>query len=414
MDSTALTTSFSGLNGLLISNIRKSQTVKDSNKYFLDGSFNKLLAVAIDKVGYPLLRHHRGGPINRSNIRKILLVRLDHLGDILMTTPAIRALRKSLPKAEIHLLVREDTLPAVELNPYLDRIITFNAPWTATGGNKATIKETLSLIGRLRRENYDCVVAFRADLREALLARFTGAPYRLGYGARGGGFCFTHLADYEPDEHEIRRAINLLRPLGVGADGEEMDFIFSPEDMEKGESLLRKAAVKSGSKTVGIHPGAASPSKRWTQEGFARLGDLLIEGGYQAIFLEAPGERGLIRSITGRMKNSPPVIRDMTLKVMGALIRRLDCLVCQNSAPSHIAQAVGTRAVVLYGPTHDAITGPVDRGRHTVVRNPVPCSPCWLPGRQFHCAYDLQCWKGLKPESVMEAIAVVPAGSRRL
>ncbi len=386
--------------------------MKDSKKYFLDGSINKLLAVAIDGVGYTLIRRHRGGPINKSNIRKILLIRLDHIGDVLMTSPAFRALRKACPEAEIHLLVKESTSEAVKLNPHLNRIITFNAPWTTTGTEKATAAETLRLVGRLRRERYDCVIDFRADLREALLALFTGAPCRLGYGARGGGFCFTHPLEYRREDHEIRRAINLLSPLEAASDGEKMDFIFSPSNREKAVTILCNTGIKTNSRIVGIHPGAASPYKRWTEEGFAHLGDLLIEGGYQVILMGAGVEKARLETIVRRMKTTPPIVCGVNLRVLGALISRLDCLVCNDSAPSHIAQAVRTRAIVLYGPTHDKVTGPLDREKNPVVRNPVPCSPCWLPGTKFGCKYDLQCWKGLEAGVVLKAIK--DGGSRRL
>lgn len=329
-----------------------------------------------------------------------------------MTTPALRALRIIYPNTEIHLLVKKSTSKVLELNPNLDRIITFNAPWTIAKGKRATMGKTIRLIGRLRRERYDCVIGFRADPREALLSLFTGASYRLGYDARGGGFCFTHPLEFRLEDHEIHRAINLLSPLEATSDSDKMDFIFSPGDREKADTILREAGIKTDRRLAGIHPGAASPFKRWTEEGFAALGDLLIEKGYRIILLGTPGERELLESITGRMKNSPPVVCDMNLKVLGAVIKRLDCLVCNDSAPSHIAQAVGTRTIVLYGPTHDTITGPLDRKKHAVVRNPVPCSPCWRPGTKFLCQYDFRCWKGLRAEDVLKAVEDITGGSR--
>ena len=376
--------------------------LKNNRDYLLEGIFKTALASLIDTIGRALSRKRPGGPIDPKKLKKILLVRLDHIGDLLMTTPALRALRITYPNAEIHFLVKEVTSEVLKLNPNLDRIITFNAPWTIAKGKRATPGEIIRLISRLRKEKYDCVVDCRADLREALLSLFTGAPYRLGYGARGGGFCFTHPVEYNLEDHEIHRAINLLSPLKITSESDKMDFIFSADDHDEADTILREAGIKPGSKLAGIHPGAASPFKRWTEKGFAALGDMIIENGYQVIFLGGPGERDLLKSITGRMRNSTPVIDKMDLKVLGALISRLDCLICNDSAPSHIAQAVGTRAIVLYGPTHDAITGPVDREQNQVVRNPVPCAPCWLPGTRFWCKYDLQCWKGLGEERVMK------------
>jgi len=208
--------------------------------------------------------------------------------------------------------------------------------------------------------------------------------------------------EYNRRDHEIRRAVNLLSPLKITSKSDKMDFIFSSEDREMAETILRKVGIKPGSKLAGIHPGAASPFKRWTEEGFAGLGDLLIENGYQVMLLGAPGDKNLLKSIMDRMKTSPAMVCDINLKVLGAVIKRLDCLVCNDSAPSHIAQAVGTRAVVLYGPTHDEVTGPLDREQHQIARNPIPCAPCWLPGAKLSCQHHFQCWKGLESEMVMK------------
>ncbi|MEA1927559.1 MAG: glycosyltransferase family 9 protein, partial [Candidatus Auribacterota bacterium] len=380
------------------------RAMKEKRKYLIDSPIKKFLASAMDWFGYGIIRPKQNLHIRKDAIHKILLIRLDHIGDLLMTTPALRALRTTYPKAEIHLLVKEVTSEVLKLNLNLDRIITFNASWTIAKGKRAPRGETICLIGRLRKERYDCVIDFRADPREALLSLFTGAPYRLGYGGRGGGFCFTHPGEYNLEDHEIRRAINLLSPLEVTSDGDNMDFFFSTEDQDEADAIIRKAGIKPGGKLAGIHPGAASPFKRWTEEGFAELGDLLIEDGYQVLLLGAPGDRNLLESITGQMKNSSVVVSDINLKVLGALINYLDFLVCNDSAPSHIAQAVGTGAVVLYGPTHDEVTGPLDREKNQVVRNLVPCAPCWLPGTEFECRYELRCWKKLEAEMVMKNV----------
>ncbi len=378
--------------------------MKYKMEYFLDSSLKKLMARAVDGAGYAVFRDQKNIPIDTNTVRKILLIRLDHIGDVLMTTPALRALRKAIPGAKIHLLVKDLTAPMVELTPYIDRIIRLNAPWTTTGPEKASWGEVARTVRSLRREKYDCVVDFRPDLREALLAYVTGSRIRIGYGARGGGFCFTHSLPYSPHAHEISRALNLLSPLGISADGNEMDLFLSPEDKEKADRLYPPGGGESQTITVGIHPGAASPFKRWTEKSFSLLGDLLADRGYRVILLSAEEDRPLLAGIETRVKRKPVVILPGGLRVLAALINRLDCLVCNDSAPSHIAQAVGTPAVVLYGPTHDAVTGPLDRERNRVVRNPVSCAPCWLPGSRFSCTYDLRCWEGLGAEEVVKEV----------
>jgi ADP-heptose:LPS heptosyltransferase len=289
----------------------------------------------------------------------------------------------------------------------VDRIIVFNAPWTTTGKDRAGWGEAAAFSRKLRKERYDCVIAFRADPREALLALSTGAPVRLGYGARGGGFCFTHLLPFDPTRHEIERNLSLLKTLGVESDGEKMDIYPSAEEEGKAEALLMGFSGEKGRRWAGMHPGAASLLKRWPAASFARLGDLLSAQGFRVLLLGGPSEGELLQRISLQMKSPAPRRAPLSLGVLAALIRRLDLLVCNDTAPSHIAQAVGTRSVVIYGPTHDRVTGPLDRERHAAARKPFPCAPCWLPGTKFRCSYDLRCLKELEPEKVMEEVKKV-------
>lgn len=386
-------------------NEKANPTVKRQSKYLIEGPGKRSLVRAADRAGYVFLRPRQGGTIDLARIRKILLVRLDHIGDLLMTTPAIRALRKAYPTIGIHLLTKNSNREAVELNPHLDRVIFFDAPWTIARGKKAGLREILDTARGLRKTAYDCAIGFRSDLREALLIAATRANFRIGYGARGGGFCYTHLLPPAPGRHEILRAIDLLSPLGVVTDGVRMEILFSPEDRERAAGLLAHISREPGQQLVGIHPGAASPFKRWSEDGFARLGDLLLRRGNLVILLGSESDRGMIERIGGKMQMKPAAVFPGGIRTLAALIAELDCLVANDSAPAHIAQAVGTRAVILYGPTYDTVTGPLDRSQHAVIRQPVPCSPCWLPGGKFRCEYNLHCWKGLSADQVAEAVA---------
>ncbi len=327
-----------------------------------------------------------------------------------MTTPAIRALRRSFPSARIDVLAKEETAPVLRGNPHLDRVIAFNAPWTTARGRKATAFETLCLARSLRRERYDSVVAFRADPREALLARATGAPVRLGSGGRGGGFCFTHLFPLDPRQHEIEKCLSLLGGLGVRGEGDKMDIFPSREDEIAADGLWRGMGGGEGTRWAGLHPGAASPRKRWPPAAFARLGVLLAAEGFRILLLGGEGDGGLLEEVASRMGGAPPRLAPPSLGLLAALIRRLEVLVCNDTAPSHVAQATGTRSVVVYGPTFEAVTGPRDRARHAVARRPFPCAPCWLPGTRFRCDYDLRCLKQLEPERVIAAVLRVTKG----
>jgi ADP-heptose:LPS heptosyltransferase len=383
-------------------------------RYIFTEDWKRKAAGVLDAAGSLFSPARPSGRIDPARLHKFLLLRLDHIGDMLMTTPAIRALRRSFPAARIDVLAKGETAAVLRGNPHADRIVVFNAPWTTTRGKPARASEIFSLIRTLRRERYDCVVAFRADPREALLSRSTGAPLRLGCGERGGGFCFTHLFPLAPRRHEIERCVSLLGSLGIQGAGEKMDIFTSEEEEREAEAILRSLGGEKGRGWAGIHPGAASPRKRWPVESFARLGDLLSGEGFRIVLLGSPAEEDLLGAIASRMKRPPPRLAPASLGLLAALIRRLCLLVGNDTAPSHIAQATGTRSVVIFGPTHDAVTGPLDREKHAVARRPFDCAPCWLPGTKFRCDYDLRCLQELEPERVMGEVKKVTNGYERL
>jgi len=186
-----------------------------------------------------------------------------------------------------------------------------------------------------------------------------------------------------------------------------MDFFTTEEDEARADGLLRSLGGDRGRGWAGIHPGAASPKKRWPAASFSRLGDLLSEAGYRVVLLGGPGEEALLETVASRMKVPPARCAPVSLGLLAALIGRLDLLVGNDTAPFHVAQAMGTRSVVIFGPTHDSVTGPLDPERHAVARRPFPCAPCWLPGTRFHCEWNLRCLKKLEAEEVMERVKEV-------
>ncbi|MEM4240130.1 MAG: glycosyltransferase family 9 protein [Candidatus Woesearchaeota archaeon] len=205
--------------------------------------------------------------------KKILCIRIDHIGDVLLTTPAFRALRKKYPKARIDVLVRSFSKEILEGNKNISKIVTFDFPWLGLHGKKASWKETRHFIGQLKKEKYDIAVDFHADPRNILLARKV-AKYSIGYGIRGFGFLLNKVVHYRKgSRHQIQRNLDLVRAVGADSNP-KMDFIIPASTKIRAKSLLKPAG---SAKLVGITPATGRKPKYWLNERWAEVADRLID-----------------------------------------------------------------------------------------------------------------------------------------
>jgi lipopolysaccharide heptosyltransferase II len=311
------------------------------------------------------------------DVRRLLCVRLDSLGDVLMTTPALRAFRESLPGCRITLLTSPAGAAAARFVPEVDEVIVFCAPWMKTAPRPA--QEDLSIIEELRRHAFDAAAMFTVysqnPLAAAYLCYLAGIPRRLAHCRENPYHLLTDwVADPEPHQlvrHEVQRQLALAAAVGCSTRDERLSFRV-PEEARK-----RIARLGIGKPYVVVHPGASAPSRRYPPDSFARAMDLLAaESGCDIVFTGDAGERPLAQSIRGAMSSrSRSYAGRLDLGELGALIEAAALLVTNNTGPAHLAAALGTPVVDLY-----ALTNP----QHTpwqvasrVLYHDVPCRNCY-------------------------------------
>ncbi len=343
----------------------------------------------------------------------ILLIRPDHLGDLLFATPAIRALRAALPQAHIACLVGPWSRAVLRNNPHLDEVMTCPFPGF-TRRPKPSPLQPYSLLWRyarwLRARRFDLAVVLRFDhWWGALLAYLAGIPRRVGYDVAEVRPFLTEAVPYVPGRHEVEQNLALVeRAAGCElpmADS-PLEFYLTAEDRAFAEGFLTERGVGEGDLLICIHPGAGAPVKLWREEAWARVGDALAQRyGAKIILTGSAGERPLCEAIARRMAAEPIVAAgETTLGGLAALMARSRLVLGVDSGPLHLAVAVGAPTVHLYGPVDSRTFGPWgDPARHVVITSNMDCIPC---NRLDYAPEELDehpCVRNIPAERVLEA-----------
>ena len=343
----------------------------------------------------------------------ILLIRPDHLGDLLFATPAIRALRAALPQAHIACLVGPWSKAVLQNNPHLDEVMTCPFPGF-TRRPKPSPLQPYSLLWRyarrLQAKKFDWAVILRFDhWWGALLAYLAGIPRRVGYDVAEVRPFLTEAVPYVPGRHEVEQNLALVeRATGCElpmADS-PLEFHLTAEDRAFAKGFLRERGIGEGDLLVCIHPGAGAPVKLWREEAWARVGDALVRRyGAKIILTGSAGEKPLCEAIARRMVAEPIVAAgETTLGGLAALMARSRLVLGVDSGPLHLAVAVGAPTVHLYGPVDSRTFGPWgDPARHVVITSDMDCIPC---NRLDYAPEELDghpCVRNIPVERVLEA-----------
>jgi lipopolysaccharide heptosyltransferase II len=319
----------------------------------------------------------------------ILLVRPDHLGDLLFTTPALRALREAFPQARITGLVGPWAEAVVASNPCLDEVMLCPFPGF-TRQPKRSIIEPYVVLWRyarlLREKRFDLAVVLRFDhWWGALLAYLARIPRRVGYDIAEVKPFLTDAVPYVPGRHEVEQNLALAEAAGVQGEhpitpaAYPLEFPLRAQDLAFAIRYLAEQGVGEDDPLVCIHPGAGAPVKLWREEGWARVADALVERyGAKVILTGSASEKPLVQAIAEQMTSQPLVAAGQTtLGQLAALMARCRLALGVDSGPLHLAVAVGTPTVHLYGPVDSRTFGPWgDPARHIVLTSDMDCIPC--------------------------------------
>jgi len=323
-------------------------------------------------------------PCRKPRVERILLIRPDHLGDVLLITPAIRALRAARPAAEIHALIGGWSADVVGAYPEIDLVLTLDFPGFTRAAKKSVqspYQLALATANRLRRIGYSSAVILRPDhWWGALVAKLAGIPIRVGYDlpqVRG------YLTESIPHEHQhaVRQNARLVaRWTGLLEDADlEYRFPVKAEDMAYVEGYLDEWGITPSERLISIHAGSGTAVKQWPSDRWSIVADTLADQLDARIVLTgADHEVATAMHIAEAMSHQPIVMAgDTRIGQLSALFQRSILALGPDSGPLHLAAAVGTPTVTLFGPA-DPVEfrpwGPPER--HTVLTSEMGCRPC--------------------------------------
>lgn len=352
--------------------------------------------------------HHSSAPAGAAPAEpaRILAVNLNYLGDALFTTPALAALRARFPHAVIDVLAGERAAAILAGDPAVGRLLV-RPPHGGT-------RRAAALTRALKENTYDAVVLFQSTLTNALLAWTHGVPVRVGFAHEGCTPFLTHpVPARRAGEHVVdayNRLAAALTGTLAGSDGPRLSVAVGEAERAFADDFLRDQELPPP--VVGLVVGATRAQKRWPEEYFARLSDRLWSAlGVSCVLLGGPEESAAARRVQDATR-SPIVsaIGKTTEKQLAALVGRLAVVVSGDSGPLHIATAVGTPVVALFGSTDPAETGPY-RAAGAVLYDTLACSPC---RKRPTCDGAFTCLRALTPERAYDAVApLLGAAPRR-
>lgn len=322
--------------------------------------------------------------VHASAKERFLLIRPDHLGDVLLTTPAIRTLRAAYANAEIHTLVGPWSADVVAAYPEVDTVLTLQFPGFSRTPNPSIgspYRLAAATASQLRRVGYTAAVILRPDhWWGALVAHLANIPVRIGYDLPDTACFLTHAIPFYP-EHAVIQNIRLIEVLTPQVRNEtiSLDFPIGKMDQAFIDGYLEEWNVHPTQAIFCIHPGSGTWVKQWTEEQWAQTADILSEQlNARAVLTGSAGEIPLIRRIGARMQQ--PVIMmagDTRVNQLAALFKRAQVVLGPDSGPLHLAAAVKTPTVALFGPADPlefAQWGPP--ARHIILTSEIGCRPC--------------------------------------
>ena len=338
--------------------------------------------------------------VNNKNINKILIRSTNWIGDAVMTLPAVAAIRKGFPNAEITILAKEWVAEIFRLSKDIDKIIIFADP-----GRHSGIGGKIDLARELRAEHFGATILLQNAISAALLTFFAGIPRRAGYNTYARGFLLTDsivLRKEIKKMHQTKYYLEMVKALGCPDIADNVFLDVPDEYLTLASTLLGKKGVQREKVVIGMAPGAAyGPAKRWPPERFAQTADMLIsEFDAQVLLFGSTQDMPTIQEIISHTRGKLfSFAEETTLKEAIALIDGCNAFISNDSGLTHVSGALNKPTVAIFGSTNHTTTSPIG-SRSVIVRKAVDCSPCL----KKVCNRDFKCMKLISVDDIFYTV----------
>ncbi len=330
------------------------------------------------------------------NVKRILIIKMRHLGDVLLTSPLFSCLQKALPEAQIEAFIYQEGAPMLEGHPAISNLILYDRKWKKLPLFKKIFKE-LQLLYSIACRRYDLVINLTEGDRGAIAAWISGAKIRVGFDPKGSGFfgkkkAYTHLVKHCPTpRHTVEKNLDALRRIGIFPEPDERDLFLHIPD--KAFAKIDSFALQD---FVVIHPTSRWRFKCLPLETVAAVATALKQQGFELVLTAGPDpqEMAMVEQIIQKTGQELVNLAGcLSLKELAALIQKSSGLICVDSVALHIASALKVPVVAAFGPTSEINWGPWMHPYSKVVAKEVACRPCFMDGcggsKRSDCLYRL-------------------------
>jgi len=362
--------------------------------------------------------------VNRKIVKKIIFISLQGIGDLILALPAFRSVKEEFPGVELFVLTLEKNRGVVDGDAAITEVFTYDG----TKKGLAALGALFRLLLNIRREAFDASVCmYPVGLRSALIGYLSGAFVRVAQNVwklRHFYFLFTLRVPVRSGTHAVEMNLDLVRALGVKARADSLKLSVAVSDKHRGLAAAFKVeqSISKNDMLIAIHAGAGAwgRSRLWPAENFAALADRLIDR-YRAkvVFIGAAGEEKTFNAVKDKMRNKPVFFGSHSLKVTAVFLESCSLFIGNNSGPMHLAAAMKTPTLGIFGDTDPRIHRPFG-GNNAVVRKGLDCSPCYYPhlhgtlpearldqgvvGRRFRCKKNTyECMERVEVDDVFAA-----------
>ncbi len=329
---------------------------------------------------------------DKSKINRILVIKPAAIGDVLLSAPVIENLRNNFPEAEINFLTQKFCKGALEGNPFVSRILTYDLRFD--GG--------WFIIRKIRKQRYDLVIDLFGNPRTALITFLSRAKYKVGYRFRFRAYAYNiKVRPRGSVVHNVEFNLDSLRVLGLDVKSYLPKFHFNNVHEEFAERFFNDNGLNSA-RVIGINPCGSWPAKVWYLEKYAELIRKLGSEYRYLIFWGSPDELRHAQKLKEMTDNSF-LIPEVNIKYMAALQKKCAVFLTNDTGPMHIASAIGVNVAAIFGPTNPQLQGPLNRNSVVIRNENLSCLGCNLTKTE-DCPYQHRCMSDLEAETVIEKV----------
>jgi len=335
--------------------------------------------------------------------KRILVVRTDRLGDVILSTPVIKNLRLYFPEAYIAFMCRPYTLAVVEKNPYLDEVIVYDKH-----GKHKGFLGSIKFAFYLRNKQFDWAIILHPTNRAHIITFLAGIPFRVGWDKKYPILLNKRIPHYKQEgkKHEVEYTLDLLRSLNIPIKDKELFFPLPEVGREKVDDLLIEEGIKNNDKIILIHPSASCPSRRWPQDNFIRLIEIIKSSIDAAIIIVTVEQE---KKFADKIIEKADVIDfrgKLDISELGVLIKRSTLLISNDSGPVHIAASLNTPVISIVGRNNPGLSPvrwqPLGK-KSFYFHKDVGCKECLA----HNCVRGFICLREITPEEVAKKAILI-------